>query len=160
MAILIHLKTEVFFCLSCYRCLLMTWKSYMVCVHIIGAWKFLRIGAGADSVKVACCTICPDCLGCKATVTGDSLSEDVGEEFDEAEDQLDKIRLLAASKPLRDTMADIMIANHIVIVDKFDVVERCLTKERPLNEVGKDVRFLCNGCLWVSARGRSSVSQS
>ncbi|KAH9206329.1 hypothetical protein DL95DRAFT_397004, partial [Leptodontidium sp. 2 PMI_412] len=139
MAILVHLKSEVL-CLSCHRRVLTPWKSYMVCIHIVGVWKFLRIGAGADSVKVAFCTVCPACPGGKAIATGDSSSEDVGEdEFDEAEDKLYKIQLLAASKPLRNTMTDIKKGNDIVIIERFEVVERWLTKVRPLLEVGKDV---------------------
>ncbi|KAH6704328.1 hypothetical protein BKA61DRAFT_680584 [Leptodontidium sp. MPI-SDFR-AT-0119] len=157
MAILVHLKSEVL-CLSCHRRVLTPWKSYMVCIHIVGVWKFLRIGAGADSVKVAFCTVCPACPGGKAIATGDSSSEDVGEdEFDEAEDKLYKIQLLAASKPLRNTMTDIKKGNDIVIIERFEVVERWLTKVRPLLEVGKDVRFLCDDLPGVSAGGRNSV---
>ena len=48
------------------------------------------------------------------------------------------------------TMINIKRANNIVIVDIFDVIERCLTKERPLSEVGKDVRLMCDGGPWVS----------
>ncbi|KAG4432622.1 hypothetical protein IFR05_011896 [Cadophora sp. M221] len=148
MAILINLKTEIL-CLSCNRRVSTIWKAYMVCIRLVGVWKFLRIGAGADSVKVTCCTVCTECLESTAMVSDDSSDEDTGEEISEAENQLNKIRHLAASKSLRDTMSDIKMANDIVIIDTFDVVERCLTKERPSIEVGKDVRFLCDGCPWV-----------
>jgi hypothetical protein len=133
----------------------------MVCIHIVGVWKFLRIGAGADSVKVAFCTVCPACLGCKATAAGYLSGEDSGDdEFQEVEDTLDKIQQLAASKPLRDTMTDIKKANDIVIAELFDKVEMCLTKVRPPLEVGKEVKFLCDNLPWIPAGGRNSVVQS
>ncbi|KAG4427435.1 hypothetical protein IFR05_017082, partial [Cadophora sp. M221] len=71
-------------------------------------------------------------------VSDDSFDEDTSEAISEAENQLNKIRHLAVSKSLRDIMSDIKMANDIVIIDIFDVVERCLTKERPLIKVGKD----------------------
>lgn len=60
----------------------------MVCTHIIGTWKFLRIGAGADKVKAAFCIICPYCLERMATTK---------DEDDINEDDIDKIRRKARS---------------------------------------------------------------
>ena len=34
----------------------------MVCTHVFGIGKFLRIGIGADKVGVAFCIICPHCM--------------------------------------------------------------------------------------------------
>lgn len=38
------------------------WKSYIVCTHAFGTGSFLCMGAGADKVKAAVCTIYDPCL--------------------------------------------------------------------------------------------------
>lgn len=56
------LTTTEILCLSCDWRVLTKWKAYMVCTHIVGVWKFLRIGVGADPVKACFCIICPYCV--------------------------------------------------------------------------------------------------
>src|ERR1700710_200562 len=61
MVMLTAIHTEIL-CLLCDRQVITTWKSYIVCTHAFGTLSFLCIGAGADKVKSAVCTICNPCL--------------------------------------------------------------------------------------------------
>lgn len=124
MAILTVIHTEIL-CLSCDRRVCTPWKSYMWCSHVLGTWKFLRIGAGFDKVRAAFCIICPSCL------------EDMPPS-DEAE--IDRVRREATSKLSLDTMLDIERQNEIVIIDTLDRVKDYLVLSRPWIEVDRSVR--------------------
>jgi hypothetical protein len=124
MAILTAINVEIL-CLSCERRVVTKWKAYMVCTHIVGVWKFLRIGAGANPVKACFCIICPYCVG-KAITNG--------------QDNIEEIRSIFSSKLLRDAMNDIERENEIVIIETCRMVEAYLAKTRPLIEVGKKVQ--------------------
>jgi hypothetical protein len=124
MAILTKIHTEIL-CLSCDRRALTKWKAYMVCTHIAGVWKFLRIGTGADPVKACFCIICPSCVG-KAIIN--------------SEDNIEEIRAIFNSRPLRDAMNEIEQENDVVIIETYATVKAYLAKTRPLIQVGKKVQ--------------------
>jgi hypothetical protein len=102
----------------------------MVCTHIVGMWKFLRIGFGADTVKAAFCIVCPECL--------DRMVID--NEVDTNEVDIDKVRRKTESKLSRDVINDIKRANDIVISPAtYQMAKAYLAKTRPLIEVGEKV---------------------
>jgi hypothetical protein len=61
MAMLATMHREIL-CLSCDQQVITAWKSYIVCTHAFGTGSFLSIGASAEKVKAAVCTIYAPCL--------------------------------------------------------------------------------------------------
>src|SRR5947207_376809 len=98
----------------------------MFCTHIVGVWKFLRIGVGADRVKAALCTIYPTYF------EGMTITED--------EDDDSTVRREADSKLVRDTVKNIEKNNYIVIIASLKKVKDYLVKARPSIEVGSSVQ--------------------
>jgi hypothetical protein len=80
----------------------------MVCTHIVGVWKFLRIGAGADPVNACFCIICPYCVN-KAIIN--------------CENNIEEIRTIFNSRSFHDVMNEIKQENDIVIVETCKMVE-------------------------------------
>ena len=105
MAILTTINTEILG-LSCERQVLTKWKAYMVCTHIVGVWKFLRISAGADPVKACFCIICPYYVN-KVIIN--------------CENNIKEIRAIFNSRSLHDVMNEIKQENDIVIVETCTV---------------------------------------
>ena len=88
-------------CLSCNsRVYKDKYVADMVCNHLFGIGKFLRIGLGIDKVDVAFCIICLHCT--------EKLS------IEDDEDELRQVESLANDEVRKDTMREIEKENRVL----------------------------------------------
>jgi hypothetical protein len=97
------------------------WYSDMILNHVTALWRFLRIGAGAETIKAAFCTICPDC-GDKKAMPGISEDDDI-----------------AVIKEYRNKIDDITLDHYLLKICSWEEVSRYFQSGRALIEVGRTV---------------------
>jgi hypothetical protein len=88
----------------------------MICTHLFGIRRFLRIGFGVDEVGVAFCIICSDCM--------EKLS------ISDEEDELRQVKGMAKDE---NVMREIETQNLLVKIGTFHMAMRYT----PLIEVGR-----------------------
>lgn len=93
----------------------------MICVHITGIWRFLRVGVGADDVKAIFCTICRPCIARISSLKAGDEADLVSRKYQDS----------------ISTIKQVEKGNHLVVVDTFDQVEYFLKEGRPLVRIGK-----------------------
>ena len=96
-------------------------KSDMICTHTIGAWQFLRLGIGTDTITAAFCERCLKCMSKRPSKNNN----------DEAE--FCEVERLARQK--LDMMSDIRKRHEIVRLFTNHRLKLYLGGVRPLIEV-------------------------
>jgi hypothetical protein len=96
----------------------------MVCTHVLGIGRFLRIGVRAEKVGVAFCIICLHCME-KLPISDE-------------EDDLRKVESMANEKHRSDMLRDIKEKNRLVKKCTYCEALLYLQNVRPLIEVGRN----------------------
>ena len=97
----------------------------MVCVHLFGMARFLRIAFGAEKVRAAFCVTCSDCVEAEALISFSDTE-------DEKTDNNSKKKMRAA------IMKEIEEENAVVKECDIDRAKEYMSVVRPLIEVGNN----------------------